>query len=279
VNTSSKDRALLPAVRKVLESTDNPRTPISRLQTAKAADKGLKVTLHTSRPQHVRMHTDEIVSALKDKVGGDRDVTVVVVPEARAVAKFVRTSPRKARLVGDALKGKRVSDAIALLKYIPNHAAALIEKVVVSAAANAMDGWSASPEELKIANIIADGGPTMKRVRPRAQGRAYRILKRMSHLTVILVDAPPAPKRRPAAKPVPAKPTKAPAKVTAKARAEKPKAEEPKVADTTPEVEATVETPVAQAVEATPVAAADQPEIDTSDARAETTPDEPGEEK
>ena len=91
-----------------------------------------------------------------------------------------------------------------MLRFIPNHAAELISKVLISAAANALDGWGAGVEELKVQNILADGGPTLKRVRARAQGRAYRILKRTSHLTVILTDAPPPGG--------PAAPTAAPAK-------------------------------------------------------------------
>lgn len=208
MNTAARDRALLPAVKDVLG-----RTPVSKLKLTKEKDGSLKVLLHTSRPNNVRMETQALTDALTEQIGDSRIVTVEIVPEARAVAKWVRTSPRKARLVIDAIKGKRVSEALAMLRFIPNHAAELITKVVISAAANAQDGWGAGVEELKVQNILADGGPTLKRVRARAQGRAYRILKRTSHLTVILTDAPalvPRPRRAAA---VPAKPkaTQAPA--------------------------------------------------------------------
>ncbi len=208
MNTAARDRALLPTVKDVLG-----RTPVSKLKLTKEKDGSLKVLLHTSRPNNVRMETQALKDALTEQIGGERAVVVEIVPEARAVAKWVRTSPRKARLVIDAIKGKRVSEALAMLRFIPNHAAELITKVVISAAANAQDGWGAGVEELKVQNILADGGPTLKRVRARAQGRAYRILKRTSHLTVILTDAPaPAPRQRRAAA-VPAKPkaTQAPA--------------------------------------------------------------------
>lgn len=212
MNTAARDRALLPTVKDVLG-----RTPVSKLKLTKEKDGSLKVVLHTSRPNNVRMESQALTEALTEQIGNSRTVTVEIVPEARAVAKWVRTSPRKARLVIDAIKGKRVSEALAMLRFIPNHAAELITKVVISAAANAQDGWGAGVEELKVQNILADGGPTLKRVRARAQGRAYRILKRTSHLTVILTDAPAAaPKpRRATATPTKSKATQAPAALKA----------------------------------------------------------------
>ena len=201
MNTAARDRALLPTVKDVLG-----RTPVSKLKLTKEKDGSLKVVLHTSRPNNVRMESQALTEALTEQIGNSRTVTVEIVAEARAVAKWVRTSPRKARLVIDAIKGKRVSEALAMLRFIPNHAAELITKVVISAAANAQDGWGAGVEELKVQNILADGGPTLKRVRARAQGRAYRILKRTSHLTVILTDAPAAVPRPRRAAATPAKP-------------------------------------------------------------------------
>jgi len=212
MNTAARDRALLPTVKDVLG-----RTPVSKLKLTKEKDGSLKVVLHTSRPNNVRMESQALTEALTEQIGNSRTVTVEIVAEARAVAKWVRTSPRKARLVIDAIKGKRVSEALAMLRFIPNHAAELITKVVISAAANAQDGWGAGVEELKVQNILADGGPTLKRVRARAQGRAYRILKRTSHLTVILTDAPavvPRPRRAAA---TPAKPKAVPAPAAPKA--------------------------------------------------------------
>lgn len=261
MNTASRDRALLPAVQDVLPK----RTPISKLKLSKEKDGSLKVALHSSRPNNVRMHTEELTSALKQSIGGERGVKVEIVPEARAVAKFIRMSPRKARLVIDNIKGRRVSEALAILRFLPNQAAEHITKVLSSAAANAMDGWGQGVEELKIVNILADGGPSLKRVRARAQGRAYRILKRTCHLTVILTDAPPeAPKPRRVAKAPKAKAAPVAAKTAPKAVvAEAPVAEAP-VAETTPVVEAVAETPVVEAVaepqEATPVTASDAPE-------------------
>ena len=199
MNTAARDRALLPTVKNVLG-----RTPVSKLKLTKEKDGSLKILLHTSRPNNVRMESETLTDSLKQQIGG-RDVQVEVVAEARAVAKYVRVSARKARLVIDVIKGKRVSEALGMLRFIPNHAAELISKVLISAAANAQDGWGAGVEELKVQNILADGGPSLKRVRARAQGRAYRILKRTSHLTVILTEAP-APVARPKRTAAPARP-------------------------------------------------------------------------
>ena len=278
MNTAARDRALLPTVKDVLG-----RTPVSKLKLTKEKDGSLKVVLHTSRPNNVRMESQALTEALTEQIGNSRTVTVEIVAEARAVAKWVRTSPRKARLVIDAIKGKRVSEALAMLRFIPNHAAELITKVVISAAANAQDGWGAGVEELKVQNILADGGPTLKRVRARAQGRAYRILKRTSHLTVILTDAPAAVPRPRRAAATPAKPKAVPVPVA-------PKADNVALANqSTVEqagAEIALDTPVAASVEesrlvpgseqgeggtpevpqeATPVTASDAPEIDMSD--------------
>jgi len=264
MNTASRDRALLPAVKDVLPR----RTPISKLKLSKEKDGQLRVALHTSKPNNVRMHTEELTSALKEEIGGERSVKIEVVPEARAVAKFIRMSPRKARLVIDTIKGKRVSEALAILRYIPNQAAEHIVKVLASAAANAMDGWGQGVEELKIANILADGGPSLKRVRARAQGRAYRILKRTCHLTVILTDAPPeTPRPRRTSKPAKAKVAVQPVKAAKAAPAPVAEVEAPVVETPVAEVESTVaETPVAEAPvveEAAPAAE------ETSDAKPE----------
>ncbi|MDQ2686647.1 MAG: 50S ribosomal protein L22 [Armatimonadota bacterium] len=263
MNTASRDRALLHTVTDYFKDAEKGRrTPISKLALSKERDGSLKVALHTSRPNLVRMESDSLAQALKDQIGVSRPLTVQVVPEARAVAKFVRTSPRKARLVIDVIKGKRVSEAIAMLRFIPNHAAELISKVLISAAANAQDGWGAGVEELKVVNILADGGPTLKRVRPRAQGRAFRILKRTSHLTVILTEEP-APVRRAAsaAKPKPAKAPVPPKAEPAVSAAPVEEVVEPTITDVTPVAQ--VET--AEPQEATPVTASDAPESGTDD--------------
>lgn len=106
-----------------------------------------------------------------------------------AVARFVRVSPRKARLVLRQIVGKPVGEALALLQYTPRAAARLVEKTLRSAIANAEHNHQVrNPDDLRIVKAIADGGPTLKRVQPRAMGRAFFIRHRTSHLTVVLSD-------------------------------------------------------------------------------------------
>lgn len=113
--------------------------------------------------------------------------------EAKATAKFVHISPRKARFVMDVVREKDVREALALLDNIPNKAAAIIGKVVRSAAANAENNHEMNPDELRIARCFVDGGPAggrQLRIQPRARGQAYRIRKRLSHITVVVTDEP-----------------------------------------------------------------------------------------
>jgi large subunit ribosomal protein L22 len=194
LNTAARDKAVYKIIEDYIRSSEHRHTPVTRVKVAKEEGGGVAVSLYTSKPDVLRAESADLTSTLQDEFG-DKPVTLTIVPEARAIARFVRVSPRKARLVIEAIKGKRVSDALSLLKFIPNHASEPLSKVLQSAAANAQESWGAGPEELKIANFIADGGPSLKRLQPRAQGRAYRILKRTSHLTVVLLDAP-APVRR-----------------------------------------------------------------------------------
>ena len=103
-----------------------------------------------------------------------------------AVAKYVRISAYKVRVVLDLIRNKGVNEAVAILENVNKAAADPIRKVVLSAAANAEHNFNMNPADLKVAACYADQGPTLKRVRPVSKGRAYRILKRTSHITVIL---------------------------------------------------------------------------------------------
>ena len=104
----------------------------------------------------------------------------------RAVLKFARISDRKARIVLEQIKGKDVRTAAAIVAYSPRYAAELISKLLNSAVANAENNLGMDAENLYVAEIYADQGPTFKRIRPRAKGSAYRILKKTSHLSIIL---------------------------------------------------------------------------------------------
>jgi large subunit ribosomal protein L22 len=105
-----------------------------------------------------------------------------------ATARYLRGSTRKARLITSAIKGKPVGEAAALLRFMPQHAAADIAAVLKSATANAENNHNLSAEDLFIAEAIADEGPTIKRGRPRAQGRWFAIHKPMTHITIIVAD-------------------------------------------------------------------------------------------
>ena len=106
--------------------------------------------------------------------------------EARAVAKYIRVSPRKVRLIMDELRGKKVEEALNVLTFAPQKSARLVKKLINSAVANAGENSQIDVDTLYIKRLYADEGPTLKRWRPRAQGRATRIRKRTSHLTIIL---------------------------------------------------------------------------------------------
>ncbi len=105
-----------------------------------------------------------------------------------ATGKYVRISPRKVRLVTQLIAGKPVEEAAAILRFMPNAAAKDIAKVLKSATANAENNYNLSADELRVVSAVANEGPTLKRGRPRAQGRYFQVLKRTSHITVSVAD-------------------------------------------------------------------------------------------
>ena len=111
-------------------------------------------------------------------------------PTATAKARFVRVSATKARRVIDLVRGKSVSEALDILRWAPQAASEPVAKVIASAAANAQNNDGLDPSTLVVSTVYADEGPTAKRIRPRAQGRAFRIRKRTSHITVIVESRP-----------------------------------------------------------------------------------------
>jgi large subunit ribosomal protein L22 len=123
--------------------------------------------------------------------------------EAKAQARYVRVTPQKARRVVDLIRGKQASEAVAVLEFTPQAAGETVRKVVQSAIANARVKAQAASEPFDerlyvVESAYVDEGPTLKRFRPRAQGRAYRINKRTSHITVIVAPRGEVPGRRPA---------------------------------------------------------------------------------
>jgi large subunit ribosomal protein L22 len=174
-------------------------------------------------------------------------MTTTEFPSATAIARFVRVSPRKARRVIDLVRGRSVADALDILRWAPQAASEPVAKVIASAAANAQNNNGLDPATLVVATVYADEGPTAKRIRPRAQGRAFRIRRRTSHITVVVESRPAkdqrsakssrtrraegskaaakAPATKAPANKAPAK--KAPAKSAAKSEAKKAAAKAP----------------------------------------------------
>ena len=109
--------------------------------------------------------------------------------EVRARGKFLRISPQKVRMVADAVKGKPAAAGLNVLKFMPHKAAELVGKILKTAVAKADQNSKLNVDSLIIKNIVVDGGPTLKRFRARARGRGTRILKRTSHITVIVTES------------------------------------------------------------------------------------------
>ena len=112
----------------------------------------------------------------------------IIAKEARAKVSYARISSRKVKTVIDLIRNKNAGEALAILKLTPKAASELVEKLLKSAIANAENNHGMDAEKLYVAEIYANQGPTLKRVRPRAQGRAFRIRKRTSHITVVLKE-------------------------------------------------------------------------------------------
>ncbi len=108
--------------------------------------------------------------------------------ESKAVAKYVRVAPRKVRVVMDLIRGKNIGEALAILKFTPKVGADVIEKVLKSAVANAEHNFDMNVDNLYVVSAFVDQGPTLKRIHPRSRGQAFKILKRTSHVTVVVKE-------------------------------------------------------------------------------------------
>ena len=111
-----------------------------------------------------------------------------LVKEARATLKFARISSRKVKIVADLIRGKNVDEALAIMKFTPKASSEVLEKLLKSAIANAENNHEMKHENLYVAEIFANQGPTLKRIRPAAKGSAVRIRKRTSHITIVLKE-------------------------------------------------------------------------------------------
>ena len=108
--------------------------------------------------------------------------------QAKAIARTVRIAPRKVRLVVDLIRGKQIGEAVAILRHTPKAASPVVEKVLKSAVANAEHNYELDVNKLVVSEVFVDEGPTLKRFRPRAQGRASAINKRTSHITIVVSE-------------------------------------------------------------------------------------------
>ena len=120
----------------------------------------------------------------RSQIKRERNANTVKRPSA--TLSYARVSVQKACFVLDAIRGKNLDEALGIVTYNPRYASTLVKKLLESAAANAENNNNMDPAKLYVEECFANKGPTMKRVKPRAQGRAYRILKRNSHITVVL---------------------------------------------------------------------------------------------
>jgi large subunit ribosomal protein L22 len=210
--------------------------------------------------------------------------------EVRATAKYVRVQPRKVRIIADEVRGKNCGHAAALLHHHTSKGARTLRKVLISAMANAAENHGLAPENLKIVTIMVDEGPRLKRMIAKAMGRGARILKKTSHITVIVGEGEPEVAVKPHGAKAKARPTFAtkpgkgpknsdPKPGTVPPPVEEPTVpppvEEPEVPTTEPSAPAEEPTTNAAPAEATPVEASDAPEEggSTTDAaaQAETT--------
>jgi large subunit ribosomal protein L22 len=178
-------------------------------------------------------------------------------PSAVAKARFVRVSPTKARRVIDLVRGKSVADALDILRWAPQSASVPVAKVIASAAANAQNNNGLDPATLVVATVYADDGPTAKRIRPRAQGRAFRIRRRTSHITVVVESRPVRNER--SAQSARARRAQA-SKAAAKAPAGSTAAPEKTPATTAPAKKAAAQAPAKKAPAAKPAEAAESTE-------------------
>jgi ribosomal protein L22 len=183
------------------EAAEEPKPKRTRKKAAPKADADEAVAEEPAEEADEETATEEPAAEEKPKRGrrGSAEVAAKKTrsrrprPDAepvfvRAQAKYVRSSPRKARLVVDVIRGKSVEEARAILVHTPRAAAEPVLKVLESAIANAEHNHELLPEELRIHQVMVDEGPTIKRFRPRALGRATKIRKRTSHITINLTN-------------------------------------------------------------------------------------------
>ena len=186
--------------------------------------------------------------------------------EVQAQAKWVRTAPRKVRLVAMTLRGLPVAEALSACQFMTKGAARDVAKVIRSAQANAENNFNLAKDDLVVKDIRVEAGPMLKRGRPRAMGRYFSIFKRTSHITAVVEDRPGAVRRRPTPLPRVAQPANRPATTAPAAPARKP-AEEPTTSEGVTEEKSSKKAPV-KAAPAKATKKKDEPKKDTKEKKS-----------
>jgi large subunit ribosomal protein L22 len=181
---------------KEVEEAEDDQSPDPSPQTPEAEGSDAEEAPAEDKPKRRRGSAETTARAKKETVPAPRDEAGQV--EVRARAKYVRSAPRKARLVMQHIRGKSVADARAILDHTPRAVSRDVLKLLNSAVANAENNYELAADELKVSHAYADEGPTIKRWRPRAYGRATRINKRTSHMTILLTTTTAAEPAQPA---------------------------------------------------------------------------------
>jgi large subunit ribosomal protein L22 len=165
---------------------DAAKKPAAKKASAKKESAPKKAAAKKEKKPAAKKETSKKAKAKKEPAKKAAPKAPAAPPVVRASARYVRIAPRKARLIADQVRGLHIEKARALLQFSPRGAAQDIHKLLDSAAANAENNHDLIPDEMKISSITVDEGPTLKRYRPRAQGRATPIHKRTSHIAVAL---------------------------------------------------------------------------------------------
>jgi ribosomal protein L22 len=182
----TKDKkAAKPAAKKESKAKKTPAKKAEKKPAAKKTSKAKKETKAESKTS-TKTSTKKSAKAKKEPAKKAAPKAPAAPPVVKASARYVRVAPRKARLIADQVRGMHIESARALLQFSPRGAAHPIHKLINSAAANAENNHDLIGDEMRIASITVDEGPTLRRFRPRAMGRATPINKRTSHIRVAL---------------------------------------------------------------------------------------------
>lgn len=176
--------------KKTTKATETKKATTAKTTTKSATKPAEKKTVKTEKVEKAekveKKETKKDSAATKTKKVAEKKIETSEVKEAKAILKYERISSRKIKIVADLMRGKDIDEALAIVKFAPKSGAAILEKVLKSAIANAENNHGMEHSKLYVAEVYANQGPTLKRIRPAAKGSAVRIRKRTSHITVVL---------------------------------------------------------------------------------------------